>query len=123
MKFILNKKGDASLVIIIIFLVIGIIWFLTALNSRECNSNKDCTDEQYCGSDFACHQIPIIERTIVKRSLTLPILIICATIVALAIIWRWEKLFGKKENNEEIETTETESPETYYSSQFQYSAK
>jgi len=96
------------------------------VNRRECNSNSDCSQDQYCGSDFSCHNIPVIEKTIVKRSWTLPILIICSTIVALAIIFKWETLFGKKEKKvkeTKEQTKEIESPETYYSSQVQYTAK
>jgi len=52
--------------------------------------------------------------------LTLPILIICATIVILAVIWRWENLFGKRGK---IEAEPNEISEPYYSSQFKYSAK
>ncbi len=118
-----NKKAQAGLIAIVIILVaLVFIGWLINVNNRECNSNADCEEEQYCGSDFSCHNIPVIEKTVIKRSITLPILIICATIVVLTIILRWEKLFGKKEK-EEIETTETEPPEAYYSSQFQYSAK
>lgn len=120
----INNKAQAGLIAVIIIIVaLFFIGWLININSRECNSNTDCEEEQYCGSDFSCHQIPIIEKTIIKRSITLPVLIICATIIAIVVIWRWDNLFGKKKIKEEIETTETESPEAYYSSQFQYSAK
>ena len=120
----MDKKANAGVILIAIIIIIVVLYCWTIVLNRECRSNKDCNDEEYCGSDFACHQIPIIERTIVKTSPVLPILFICMTIVALALIWRWEKIFGRKEKKSDIETTkETESPETYYSSQFQYSAK
>lgn len=118
----LNKKADGGLTAIVIILIaLVFIGWLVNINNRECDSNQDCEENQYCGSDFSCHNIPVIEKTVVKRSLTLPIFIICTTIVALAIIWKWEKLFGKKETVEKIEAPEKKEP--YYSSQFQYTAK
>lgn len=118
----LNKKADGGLTaIVIILIVLVFLGWLVKIGNRECNSNKDCEEDHYCGSDFSCHQIPVIEKTVVKRSLTLPLLIISATIIILAVIWKWEKLFGKKEIIEEIETSKETKP--YYSSQFQYTAK
>lgn len=118
----MDKKADGGLTAIVIILIaLVFIGWLININKRECNSNKDCEKDYYCGSDFACHKIPIIEKTVYKQSLTLPALFICITIIALTIIWKWEKIFGKKTETE-IQA-KTESPETYYTSQFQYSAK
>lgn len=118
----LGKKGDIGLGVILLVLIILIFmsgWI--SVSKKECNSNSDCGEDSYCGSDFSCHQIPVIEKTVEKRSLTLPILIICVTIIILAVIWRWEKIFGKKGIGEI--KTEKEIPESYYTSQFQYTAK
>lgn len=120
----MNKKSQAGLTaIVIIIIALVFLGWLVKIGSRECNSNKDCEENQYCGSDFACHKIPIIEKTstIVKRSYTAPVLIVCLTIIILAIIWKWETIFRKRETTEEIETPKEKEP--YYSSQFQYSAK
>lgn len=119
----MNKKADGGLTAIVIILIAVIfLGWLVNVRNRECNSNKDCEENQYCGSDFACHQIPIIEKTVYKQNLTLPILFICITIVALSVIWKWENIFGKREEKtEEIEAPEKAEP--YYNSQVQYSAK
>ena len=119
----MNKKADGGITaIVIILVVIVFIGWLVNLGSRECNSNKDCEEDSYCGSDFNCHKIPVIEKTseVVKRSYTAPVLIVCATIVILAIIWRWEKIFRKKEK---VDIEKPKEKEPYYTSQFQYSAK
>jgi len=117
-----NRKADAGLTaIVIIIIIIIFLGWLVKINSRECNSNTDCKKDQYCGSDFSCHKIPVIKAT-TKKSSILPLLIISITLIALAIIWRWEKIFGKKQNKAEIEAPETPE-ESYYTSQFKYTAK
>ena len=118
----LNKKGDAGLTAIVIILIIIIfLGWLVKTGYRECNSNSDCGEDSYCGSDFACHKIPVIEKTVVERSYTLPTLLICITAIAIAIIFRWEKIFGKRK--QETLKTKEEMPESYYTPQFQYTAK
>lgn len=118
----LNKKGDAGLTAIIIILIIIIfLGWLVKTGGRECNSNSDCGEYSYCGSDFSCHEFQIIERTVVKRPYTLPVLLICITAIAIAIIFRWEKIFGKRK--QETPKTKEEMPDSYYTSQFKYTAK
>ena len=116
----MNRKADGGLTaIVIILIIIVFIGWMIRVNSRECNSNSDCKKDQYCGSDFACHEIPV--KTVYKQSLTLPVLFICITIIALTVIFKWDKLFRRKEKIG-IETPK-ETPESYYTSQFQYTAK
>ncbi len=120
----MNRKADAGLTAIVIILIaLVFLGWLVKIGSRECNSNKDCEENSYCGSDFACHKIPVIEKTttVTKISYTLPVLLICITAIILAIIWKWETIFKKRGTTEEIETPKEKEP--YYSSQFQYSAK
>ena len=91
----MNKKADGGLTAIVIILIALVFlgWIINT-GRRECDTNGDCDDAQYCGSDFACHDIP---KTIVyKQSLVLPLLFICLTIIALAVIWKWEVIFSKK---------------------------
>lgn len=124
----LNRKAQiTTTAVLITIIVIIFLGYVVRINSRECNSNKDCNEDQYCGSDFSCHNIPIIEKEVVKRSWTVPILIISITLIILAIIFRWEQLFGKKtkkvKETKTKETEEVDDPETYYTSQVQYTAK
>ena len=118
----MHKKGDVGVGVILLVLIILIfIGLWSGYSSVECKSNSDCGEDSYCGSDFACHKIPVIEKTVVERSYTLPLLLICITAIVLAIIFRWEKIFGKKESKGV--KTEKEMPESYYTSQFQSSTK
>ncbi len=127
----MNKKADGGLTaIVIIIIIIVFLGWLVNLGGRECSSNKDCREDSYCGSDFNCHEIPIIERTttVTKRSPTAPILIISITLIILAVIFRWEKMFGKREPKAEKPqsnntNTSKKAKESYYTSQFQYTAK
>ena len=122
MWFNLNKKGDGGLTaIVIIIIIIIFLGWLVNIGSKECDSNNDCGEDNYCGSDFSCHKIPVIEKTVVERSNTLPLLLVCITLVALAIIFRWEKMFSRREVKDF--KTKEEMPESYYTSQFQYTAK
>ncbi|MEA2036363.1 MAG: hypothetical protein U9O94_02560 [Nanoarchaeota archaeon] len=119
----LNRKGDIGVGVILLVLIVLIflsVW--GASSSVECNSNKDCGDESYCGSDFACHNMPVIEKEVVKRSYTLPVLIVCLTAIIIAVIFKWEKIFrGEKVKQDTVKKKDL--PESYYSSQFQYTAK
>jgi len=108
-----NKKADGGVIVALVF-----VGWLININSRECNSNGGCNDNEYCGSDFSCHQIPVIEKTTRTISLTPSVLIICLTIIALAVIWKWDVIFKKKQESKEVS-----QPETYYTSQVQNSAK
>ncbi|HZX44466.1 MAG TPA: hypothetical protein VFF28_02160 [Candidatus Nanoarchaeia archaeon] len=119
----MNKKADGGLTAIVIILIALVFlgWIINT-GRRECDTNGDCDDAQYCGSDFACHDIP---KTIVyKQSLVLPLLFICLTIIALAVIWKWEVIFSKKfEKTVTVEEKTKNKEEPYYTSQFQYTAK
>ncbi|MBW2974913.1 hypothetical protein KY366_04310 [Candidatus Woesearchaeota archaeon] len=124
----INKKAEVTVGLILLVLIILIFLSLWGLSSSaECKSNRDCGENSYCGSDLSCHEMPVIEKTVVQRSFTLPLLIICTTVIALAVIWKWETLFGKRGEKTESfmpkEGMKKETPETYYTSQFQYTAK
>ncbi|MFC1769268.1 hypothetical protein ACFLZX_05910 [Nanoarchaeota archaeon] len=75
------KKGEIGTVTALIVIMV-LIFFAAAydLVSRKCNSNDDCGDEQYCGSDFKCHSFP----TSVQRRGTG--LVIPALIMGLSLI-------------------------------------
>ena len=66
--------------------------WLISFTSKECRSNSQCPRDNYCGSDFSCHQIPIIEKTAVENSLLMPSIILGIAIIAAALILKSEKL-------------------------------
>ncbi len=71
-----NKKSEAVTVILIIVIAAIFLGWLINFTSRECRSNSQCPKDNYCGSDFSCHQIPIIEKTAVENSLLMPSIIL-----------------------------------------------
>jgi len=91
MNFLNNKRSEIiSLILIVIVIIAGIGWLIN-IGTRECRSNSQCSADYYCGSDFSCHQIPTIEKTIVKNNLILPSFIIGIAIILAAIILRFRK--------------------------------
>ena len=63
----INKKGSAALAIVAVILALLVfIIYLVNIAQRECESNRDCSDNAYCGTDYECHQFP--EQIVVKES-------------------------------------------------------
>lgn len=67
-----NKKAQLSTqVIIFISIVIlaaiagiaGIALLLYDISTKECKSNSDCGEKEYCGVDRTCHILPVIQET------------------------------------------------------------
>ena len=88
-----GKKSEAVLVIILVLIIVLFFFgWLINIGQRECKTNKDCGSELYCGSDFACHQYPNIQKTVVQYNLFWPTVIIGIAIVIAAIIFRGVKL-------------------------------
>ncbi|MBI2548890.1 hypothetical protein HYW21_06080 [Candidatus Woesearchaeota archaeon] len=83
-----GKKADGALLAIIALLVIIIIIVARDLFiPRECKEDDDCAANQYCGSDFECHDIPIVK----ENSFIVPALIIAIGLIIAAIILRWNR--------------------------------
>ena len=83
-----NKKGEIVTIILIIIIVIVAIAWLVNLSSRECDNNNDCNPNSYCGSDFKCHEFPIIEKEVAKNSLLMPSIILGIAIIVSSYILR-----------------------------------
>ena len=92
MNLLKNKKSEAITLILIIVIIAAFLGWLINFTSRECRSNSQCPEDNYCGSDFSCHQIPIIEKTAVGNSLLMPSIILGIAIIAAALILKSEKL-------------------------------
>ena len=93
-----SKKAEIGLGII--FLVVIIIFFIGWLinfNQRECRTNKECGKTSYCGSDFACHEFPVMQQTVVQYNFLLPSIIIGIAIISAALIYRWNYQIQKEE--------------------------
>lgn len=88
----LYKKSEAGLLVILIIIIVFFFFgWLINVGQRECKSNRDCGSESYCGSDFACHTYPTIQKTVVQYNLFWPAVVIGVAIVAVALIFKWNK--------------------------------
>ena len=87
----MNRRAEAVTIILVLIIIIAAIVWLVSLGGRECSKNEDCKAQQYCGSDFSCHDFPVIEKTVYEVSLVGPALIVAAAIVLGAGILRWRK--------------------------------
>ncbi|MBS3132330.1 hypothetical protein J4212_07910 [Candidatus Woesearchaeota archaeon] len=58
------------------------------LGQRECSSNESCGKGYYCGSDFSCHEMPTIEKTVVQNNLIVPSIIIGIAIIIAAFVMK-----------------------------------
>lgn len=96
-----GRKADGAVAIMaILLIVVIIIWIVQAVDaSRECKSDEQCAEEQYCTSEFKCKDIPVIEKEIIVEKTNIPrtALFLGLAIIIAALIIR----FGKKENNGE----------------------
>jgi len=114
-----NKKADGGLtaIIIIIIALIFLGWLIN-LGSRQCSSNADCTTEQYCGSDFSCHNMPIIERqsVVVQRDYGGIVWAIAITIMIVVLIMNLDKIIKAIKNGRKEESNgKTNKKEPVYS--------
>ena len=84
-----SKKADIGIgaLFLIVILVFFVGW-LVEINQRECRTNKDCGLSSYCGSDFACHEFPVVQQNIVQYNFLLPSIILGIAILLAAWIYR-----------------------------------
>lgn len=91
----LNKKADGGLtIIIVVVIILAFVGWLVGVGNRECNTNNDCGKGSYCGSDFACHEIPVIEKS--SGGYIVPALILGISMIIAAAILKWDKLRPSK---------------------------
>lgn len=68
-----NRKGQAGLVAIVIILIaLVFLGWIVNIGHRECSTNGDCPEDNYCGSDFSCHEYPNTQKIITKVDYTTP---------------------------------------------------
>lgn len=80
----------------IVLALVVLAFILITFAQRECNSNRDCSDNAYCGSDHECHEYPnqivVKETNYVNAALILGIfLIVAAYIFKGGKITCWKK--------------------------------
>ena len=92
MKIFNHKKSEVITILLIVVVLALFFGWIINFNSKECRSNSQCPKDNYCGSDFSCHQIPVIEKTAVENNLLMPSIILGIAIIAAALILKSEKL-------------------------------
>ncbi len=93
----MNKKANAGILIIAVVLALVVLGsFLINLATRDCNSNKDCPQSAYCGSDYKCHEYP--KNIVVEKNSFVPAsLIISVGLVLTAFVHKTGRFpFQKK---------------------------
>jgi len=111
MKIFANKRSEAITIVLIVLIIAVFVGWLVNFSSRECRSNTDCDGGFYCGSDFACHQIPVVEKFVVKNNLIIPSIIMGISIIVSAIVLkRRKKPFSKKSNQETGQKPKNNNP-------------
>ena len=108
----LSKKSEAGLVIILVVIILVFFFgWLINISQRECKTNRDCGDEAYCGSDFSCHTYPPIQKTVVQYNLLWPSIILGIAIIAVALIFNWDKIRSKEKEVHNIAKHKLKEPE------------
>ena len=103
MNLFLHKKAEAVTIILVLIIVVVFIGYLVNIGSRECRTDSQCTSGQYCGSDFACHDIPVVEKTVVQNNLILPSFILGIAVVIAAIVLKWGNFPSRKKKQEDTQ--------------------
>jgi len=86
------KKGSVAVSIVAIILALVILGiFIINIALRECNSNRDCPDNAYCGSDYECHYYPK-EIVYTKSAYLWPTIILGICLIVAAYIYRGGKI-------------------------------
>ncbi|HLD72207.1 MAG TPA: hypothetical protein VJA23_01340 [Candidatus Nanoarchaeia archaeon] len=99
-----HKKGSTALALIAIILAIIILAvYLVGIAQRDCNSNKDCPENAYCGTDYECHDFP--QQILVKEANYVPASIIFGiSLIIAAYVYRGGKIpFVKKKIKNDLE--------------------
>jgi len=126
----MNKKGNIMIIVIVVWIIIAIIMvgsvvllYKNTVGARECRNDSDCPSNNYCGSDFACHQFKIVEQT--ENRYTGAAIIVGIAIVVAAYILRGHD-FKRKGKRTELPLQyyyETKGPDNYSYSDDQLAQK
>ena len=89
--------------IAIILAIIILAVYLVGIAQRDCNSNKDCPENAYCGTDYECHDFP--QQILVKEANYVPASIIFGiSLIIAAYVYRGGKIpFVKKKIKNDLE--------------------
>ena len=89
MNLLKHNKGELVSIITLVLIVLILIGYGIKMSGRQCTSNSECKDTQYCGSDYKCHDMQIVK--VYKHDLLMPSIILAVAIVVGAVIMKKKK--------------------------------
>ncbi len=95
-----GKRADIGLGVILVIIIV-VLFFGWLINEgwKECRVNSDCKTDQYCGSDFGCHDLQVIKQSASASppvNYTAVAWIIGLCLIIAAIIMKWDTIFSKR---------------------------
>jgi len=82
----LNKKANIGIAVLITVIVLIVLWWLLGFATRQCSYDSQCLSDNYCGSDFKCHQFKTVEKTVLVTDYSTPAAIIAIAVIIAALI-------------------------------------
>lgn len=82
----MDKKGSAAIIAVVVVILIVALGYLFIRSGRECNSNADCSEIEYCGADFECHEYPDV--VVNEYNFLLPSIVVAAGIIVAAYLYK-----------------------------------
>ncbi|MBD3313022.1 hypothetical protein GF345_01115 [Candidatus Woesearchaeota archaeon] len=84
----MNKKANVALALLAVIVVVIILYLILINALKECRQDSQCGEGSYCGSDFRCHEMKVIQKSVInneyhlwKASFVIGIAIIIAAII------------------------------------------
>ncbi|MBI2546637.1 hypothetical protein HYV81_05660 [Candidatus Woesearchaeota archaeon] len=93
-----RKAAGIGMIVLAVVIVLLVLWALLKYASRECSYDSQCPQEHYCGSDFKCHQVKVVEKTVVINDYsTAAAIISIALIIAVLLLRdnRWNSITNR----------------------------
>ncbi|MBR9699516.1 hypothetical protein GOV09_03625 [Candidatus Woesearchaeota archaeon] len=95
----MNKRADFGIgwILLIIVIILALGWLVNE-GWKECRVDSDCSEAQYCGSDFSCHDMQIFREVGSPQGIHLnsAVVFLGISIIIAAVIMKWDTLFKKK---------------------------
>ena len=83
-----SRKGFQWAGLLAFLLIIGLVVAFSSVATRECTKDTQCGEAGYCGSDFACHKVPVVSvsKTEYHSDFTQAAALLSISIVVAALI-------------------------------------
>ena len=75
-------------VTVIILALFAVLLYPVVKGSRDCEDDSECPVASYCGADFNCHQVPLVNGDVVYQFPVVNAIIIGGAVVLAALLLR-----------------------------------